>query len=593
MHLPNKYHLAVATDQPVRQPHHPLGTKAKLLLTSVFGPYAVDDEYGSRRVNPMELYHNQVTREQGAFSLRMFHRSWGLMFIQANLNAPCTVLDFPSRDRFIEELKTVDYDVIGISAILPNVGKVREMCRLIRKYQPQAVIVIGGHITNAPECIENVSYDYLSRGEGVRWFREYLRDDLDRPLRHPSLISGFGTRSVGLPVEEDRSRLAATVIPSLGCPMGCNFCSTSAMFGGKGKFVNFFESGEELFHIMSELERTLGVGAFFIMDENFLLHKKRALELLELMKKHQKSWAFYVFSSANALRLYSMDELVRLGISWVWMGLEGKKSQYNKLDGTDAHALVRELRANGIKIMGSSIIGLENHTPENLPEAIEYAASYNTDFHQFMLYTPVPGTPLYYELKSAGKMKDTSEFDYADTHGQAIFNYRHPFIQDGTEGEWLRRAFVRDFETNGPSTVRVVETTLNGYLRHRNHPDECVRRRWEWEARPMVSTYIPLVAYTKHHFRKSNPQVSQWAGELLDKLCRTFGWKSRLMGWAGSYYLRKKVREEERRLAEHWVYDPPTFYERNEWVGDAAIPLAATVEPLQKVNSPALLRAAS
>ncbi|HTZ40091.1 MAG TPA: hypothetical protein VMB77_08040, partial [Syntrophales bacterium] len=56
---------------------HPRGTKARILLTSVFGPFARDDEYGSRRINPMELYHNQVTRLQGGFSLRMFHRSFG------------------------------------------------------------------------------------------------------------------------------------------------------------------------------------------------------------------------------------------------------------------------------------------------------------------------------------------------------------------------------------------------------------------------------------------------------------------------------------------------------------------------------------
>ena len=55
---------------------HRLGFRAKVLLTSVFGPYAQDDEYGSRKMNPMELYHNQVTRVQGPFSLRMFHRSW-------------------------------------------------------------------------------------------------------------------------------------------------------------------------------------------------------------------------------------------------------------------------------------------------------------------------------------------------------------------------------------------------------------------------------------------------------------------------------------------------------------------------------------
>ena len=46
-----------------------------------------NDEYGSRVINPMELYHNQVTREQGVFSLRTFHRSWGIMLIQQNISA--------------------------------------------------------------------------------------------------------------------------------------------------------------------------------------------------------------------------------------------------------------------------------------------------------------------------------------------------------------------------------------------------------------------------------------------------------------------------------------------------------------------------
>ena len=74
---------------------HPKGTRSRVLLTSVFGPYAQDDEFGSRRINPMELYHNQVTRAQGSFSLRMFHRSWGIMMIQENISAPSTLLDFP------------------------------------------------------------------------------------------------------------------------------------------------------------------------------------------------------------------------------------------------------------------------------------------------------------------------------------------------------------------------------------------------------------------------------------------------------------------------------------------------------------------
>ena len=62
--------------------------------------------------------------------------------------------------------------------------------------------------------------------------------------------------------------------------MGCNFCSTSAMFGGKGKFVDFYRTGDELFEIMCQLESELRIQAFFVMDENFLLQRQRALQLL-------------------------------------------------------------------------------------------------------------------------------------------------------------------------------------------------------------------------------------------------------------------------------------------------------------------------
>ena len=48
------------------------------------------------------------------------------------------------------------------------------------------------------------------------------------------------------------------------------------MFGGKGKHLEFYKTGEELFAIMCELESELRVKEFFVMDENFLLNKKRA-----------------------------------------------------------------------------------------------------------------------------------------------------------------------------------------------------------------------------------------------------------------------------------------------------------------------------
>lgn len=550
-------------------PVQPLGSRARVLLTSVFGPYAQDDEYGSRKMNPMELYQNQVTRTQGAFSLRMFHRSWGLMLIQANIEAPCTVLDFPTLDRFVEELRTRQYDVIGITSIIPNLVKVRVMCELIRRYQPNATIVIGGHIANVPDLSDRIDADQIVRGEGVRWFQRFLGEPDDQPFRHPLIQSGFGTRNMGVSLGDQPDDTAAAVVPSVGCPMGCNFCSTSAMFGGKGKFVNFYETGDDLFHIMEQLEQRMGIQSFFVMDENFLLHRRRALRLLELMEEHDKAWALYVFSSANVLRSYTIEQLVGLGISWVWMGIEGEDSQYTKLNGANTFELIRHLQSHGIRVLGSTIIGLENHTPENIDEAIEYAARHNTDFHQFMLYTPIPGTPLHAELTAQGRMKDESEYEQCDIHGQEFFNYRHPNIPAGEEADYMLRAFNRDFERNGPSTVRIIRTTLAGWKRYRNHPDARIRRRFAFEAKSLPTSFAAAVKACQIYYR-DNPALHRQMTGLLAEIYAEYGLKARICGALGGRWLLRQVRKEEKRLAEGWIYEPPTFYDRNPAVTDNA-----------------------
>ncbi|MGB9361244.1 MAG: cobalamin-dependent protein, partial [Candidatus Sulfotelmatobacter sp.] len=224
---------------------HPKGSHARILLSSVFGPYAQDDEFGSRAINPMELYHNQVTRAQGSFSLRMFHRSWGIMMIQENISAPCSVLDFPTREAFAHELTTNHYDIVGISSIVVNVLKVREMCRMVRELSPDSVIVIGGHVAAIPGLDAMIDADQIVRGEGISWMRRYLGEDENAPIRHPAIVSGLQTRIMGMKLPQRKGGTAATIIPSVGCPMGCNFCTTSAFFGGKGKFINFYETGDE------------------------------------------------------------------------------------------------------------------------------------------------------------------------------------------------------------------------------------------------------------------------------------------------------------------------------------------------------------
>jgi len=542
---------------------HPLGSRARVLLTSVFGPYARDDAYGSRAINPMELYHNQVTRAQGSFSLRMFHRSWGLMLIQANLEAPTTLLDFPTLERFEEEMRTVPYDVVGISSILPNVGKVKVMCEIVRRHQPGATIVVGGHVANRPGLREIVDADHVVAGEGVSWFRGFLGEDTAAPIRHPAVLSAFWARTMGVPFGTGKGDTAATVIPSVGCPLGCNFCSTSAMFGGKGRSFSFYDGGDELFDVMRELGERLGTRSFFVMDENFLLNRKRALRLLERMREHAEAWALYVFSSANALRQYTDEELVGLGISWVWLGLEGEDSAYAKLKGTDSKALVRRLQGLGIRVLGSSIVGLAEHGADNIDRAIDHAVAHDTEFHQFMLYTPVPGTPLYAEHRANGTLLSAEECPDADTHGQLRFNFRHPRIRNGEETEYLLRAFRRDFEVNGPSVTRIARTLLREHLALKDHPDPRVRERVADETKDLPTQYAGALWASEKWFARDNPDLAARLRTTRRAVEREFGWKARLGARVVGPLALAALWLEERRLRRGRTYEPPTFYEAN------------------------------
>ena len=452
---------------------------------------------------------------------------------------------------------------------------------MVRRLSPKSTIVIGGHVAATPGLELMIDADHIVRGDGISWMRRYLGEDDTAPIHHPPIVSGFEGRTMGMRLPQDKGRTAATIIPSVGCPMGCNFCTTSAFFGGKGKYLNFYNTGEELFGVMSEMESKLDVKSFFMMDENFLLHKRRAMELLDLMKQGNKAWSLYVFSSANAIAQYSMRELVELGVSWVWMGLESPRSAYTKLKGADTLKLTAELRRHGIKLLGSTIVGLEHHTPENIHDEIEHAVAHDTDFHQFMLYTPVPGTPLFYEMEQQGRM--LKNIDLADIHGQDKFNFQHAAISREDSKRFLDWAFRRDFERNGPSIYRICRTTLEGWLRYKNDPDLRVRARFVREGRALRDGYAAALWAMEKHLRHTNLAVSRKIGALREEVRREFGFVSVLVSRALGTVLLWSARREERRLAAGLTYEPGTIIERRNWTWPE--PLARTAPAIPMLSA--------
>jgi hypothetical protein len=243
--------------------------------------------------------------------------------------------------------------------------------------------------------------------------------------------------------------------------------------------------------------------------------------------------------------------------------LEGKGSQYQKLAGTDTRELVRELQSHGISILGSTIIGLEEHTPENLPDAIEHAVAHDTEFHQFMLYTPVAGTPLFEEHRKNGTLLDPECKDLADTHGQLRFAHKHPHIPRGMESEFLLQAFARDFEVNGPSIVRMARATLRGWRKYgKGNPDKRVRARFRRESDTLRREY-PAVLWAARQWYRGEKFMFQKIDALLREVLGEFGLQARIVASLGGPMLLRRLKAEAQRPADD-VVEPPTFYERQE-----------------------------
>ncbi len=471
----------------------------KLLLTSVFGPYAADDEYGEKS-NKMELFHNQVTREQGIFSYRFNHGSQGLYFLAENIEMPSTVLDFPTLERFKKELGK-GYDYIGISFIIPNFKKAKEMARLIRELSPGSRIILGGHGANIPGIEKMIDQDYICRGEGVYFLRKLFKENIDRPIRHPLGYSSFNRQVMGVPWSPD----SGILITGVGCANKCRFCATSHFFG---EYTPYLKTGKEIFDLCCRYEDEKKITDFGILDENFLKMKDRALELMDLMEKHKRYFTFAIFSSAETLKeLGDLDILVRLGVTFIWIGVESKKEIYAKNKGTDFSSLINEIKTRGIAVLASSILFLEEHDKTTIWEDIDFVTSLKPDYLQFAELGPIPGTKLYSDYEQQGKL--LKGIPYAAQHGQGKIWFKHEhFTRDESE-DFLRLAFEIDYSRNGASMLRAIKTTLGGYMYCLNHENELVRAR--------LRTYKNNLKMMRYFLISSTIFVQNRQSELLLK----------------------------------------------------------------------------
>jgi radical SAM superfamily enzyme YgiQ (UPF0313 family) len=521
----------------------PTNAKEKkfILFTSVIKPYATDTNE-SRFINPMELFENQVTRFQGPFSPRINHPTHAFYLIAANIDAHVKILDFPSEEELVAALRERSYDYVGINSIIMNFEKVKRMAPLIKAIQPNTKVILGGHITNDSTVEKEITgIDYFAKGDGVLFMRQLLGQDVTQPIKHPVLRAGIGLRLFGIQLGE-RRRPTGILIPGMGCPQRCSFCSTSNFFGGK--YLPYLKTGQQLFEAADKTARHLKTDNFFVMDENFLLQGQRAKELKTLMEKHRKPWNFQIFSSANAIHRFDFDELLEMGIDWIWIGLESKFHLFPKVNNIDLKATVAELQKRGIKILGSTIIGMPEHHAGAVVEEIEHSLSYGTVYHQYMLYTPLPETPLWRELKEKGVILDVPR---EDIHGQFRFNFVHPHLSREESEKYINLAFKTNYERLGPSMYRMMKVDFQAYQYRSKMKHPLIQMRVR-RLKKKFYAYIPALWAMEKYFQQINEKVSREIRQLRREIEGEFGIRGKITKAIGPLLLFT-CRLEDRRIS--------------------------------------------
>jgi radical SAM superfamily enzyme YgiQ (UPF0313 family) len=327
---------------------------------------------------------------------------------------------------YIEDIQAIDMnevlsaDLVAVSAITSTAPQSYKLADLVRK--AGAVVVMGGtHTSFMPE--EGLQHaDFVVRGEGEFAFQELVdaiqRGDGFDKIQNLSYRTTDG-RVVSNPERPKIPNLDVNPIPdyhlisgwtpggvvsiatSRGCPFSCTFCSVPGMYG------HAFRT-HSIARVLEELQVHKGNMYTFFADDIFTANKKRVKELLRGMidRDLTPQWGAQV-------RTETVDDPELLAMMRdsncfnVYVGFESinprtlklfqKKQDLGKIERS-----IERFHAHKIRIHGMFVVGSDEDDLETIDATAEFALKHDIDSVQFMILTPIPGSPDWDTLYAKG-----------------------------------------------------------------------------------------------------------------------------------------------------------------------------------------------
>ena len=186
-----------------------------------------------------------------------------------------------------------------------------------------------------------------------------------------------------------RAERFATLLTDYGCPYPCTFCVIGTL-GFQTRPVE--DVLEEVDHL-----RARGIRELFVMDQTFGVRRERALELCAaLAERGDLSWTTYCRPDTADDELCAA--LAAAGCHTLILGVESADDEllasYKK--GYRARTVkdgFRCAKRNGLRTVGTFIIGLPEESERSLEATLELAIELDMDFMSLNMAVPRFGTP--------------------------------------------------------------------------------------------------------------------------------------------------------------------------------------------------------
>ncbi len=224
------------------------------------------------------------------------------------------------------------------------------------------------------------------------------------------------------------------MLASRGCPFNCSFCLwPQVMYKGNSYRVR---KTEDVIDEMEYLVKNMGFKSVYFDDDTFNIGKERMLEFCDqLIKRGLSAIPWAIMARADMMDEQILLAMKKAGLAAVKYGVETFNPEFisgcqKGLDISKAEKMIRFTKNIGIKVHLTFTFGFAGETQETIKKTVDLGLKLDPDSVQFSILTPFPGTRLFEQLDSSGRILT---YDWAKYDG----NFHCVFKNDSIKPQEL------------------------------------------------------------------------------------------------------------------------------------------------------------